>query len=59
MLSKLAVADFVPRRCRNVAFGSLSTATEALAALPRCEADILVSDIGLPDMDGYDLTATT
>ena len=23
--------------------------------LPDCEADILVSDIGLPDMDGYDL----
>ena len=23
--------------------------------LPRCDADILVSDIGLPDMDGYDL----
>jgi CheY-like chemotaxis protein len=34
---------------------AVSTAAEALAMLPRCEADILVSDIGLPDMDGYDL----
>jgi CheY-like chemotaxis protein len=34
---------------------AVSTATEALAILPRCEADILVSDIGLPGMDGYDL----
>jgi PAS domain S-box-containing protein len=34
---------------------SVSTATEALARLPDCEADILVSDIGLPDIDGYDL----
>ena len=31
------------------------TATEALAKLPEWEADILVSDIGLPDMDGYEL----
>ena len=31
------------------------TATEALAKLQECEADILVSDIGLPDMDGYEL----
>lgn len=30
-------------------------ATEALAKLPECEADILISDIGLPDMDGYEL----
>jgi CheY-like chemotaxis protein len=34
---------------------AVATATEALAMLPRCEADILLSDIGLPDMDGYDL----
>jgi PAS domain S-box-containing protein len=34
---------------------AVSTATEALARLPVCEADILISDIGLPDMDGYDL----
>jgi PAS domain S-box-containing protein len=34
---------------------AVSTATEALARLPECESDILVSDIGLPDMDGYDL----
>jgi PAS domain S-box-containing protein len=33
----------------------VSTAAEALAKLPDCEADIVVSDIGLPDMDGYDL----
>jgi PAS domain S-box-containing protein len=34
---------------------AVSTATDALAKLPDCEADILVSDIGLPDIDGYDL----
>jgi CheY-like chemotaxis protein len=34
---------------------AVSTAKEALAKLPECDADILVSDIGLPDMDGYDL----
>jgi PAS domain S-box-containing protein len=34
---------------------AVSTAREALATLPRWEADLLVSDIGLPDMDGYDL----
>ena len=34
---------------------AVSTATEALAMLPRCKADILVSDIGLPNMDGYEL----
>jgi CheY-like chemotaxis protein len=34
---------------------AVSTATEALAKLPDCAADVLVSDIGLPDMDGYDL----
>jgi CheY-like chemotaxis protein len=34
---------------------TVSTAAEALARLPQCEADVLVSDIGLPDMDGYDL----
>jgi CheY-like chemotaxis protein len=32
-----------------------TTAAEALASLPRSKADILVSDIGLPEMDGYDL----
>ena len=32
-----------------------STAREALAKLHDCDVDILVSDIGLPDVDGYDL----
>jgi CheY-like chemotaxis protein/two-component sensor histidine kinase len=32
-----------------------STVDEALAALPDSRADILVSDIGLPAKDGYDL----
>ena len=39
----------------GAAVEAVGTAAEALAVLPRCEADILVSDIGLPDMDGYDL----
>jgi PAS domain S-box-containing protein len=34
---------------------AVGTATDALARLPECEADVLVSDIGLPDIDGYDL----
>jgi CheY-like chemotaxis protein len=34
---------------------AVSTAAEALAQLPECNADILVADIGLPDMDGYEL----
>jgi CheY-like chemotaxis protein/nitrogen-specific signal transduction histidine kinase len=34
---------------------AVSTAADALARLIECDADILVSDIGLPDMDGYDL----
>jgi len=34
---------------------SAGTAADALAALPASRADILVSDIGLPEMDGYDL----
>lgn len=29
--------------------------TEALAALPNCECDVLISDIGLPDGDGWEL----
>ncbi|HZF99089.1 MAG TPA: response regulator, partial [Pseudoxanthomonas sp.] len=32
-------------------------AHEALALFDRCEFDALVSDIGLPDMDGYELLA--
>ena len=34
---------------------AVGSAAEALTELTRCEADILVSDIGLPDVDGYDL----
>ena len=34
---------------------AVSTATDALVKLAECHADVLVSDIGLPDMDGYDL----
>jgi PAS domain S-box-containing protein len=34
---------------------SVTMAAETLARLPECEADILISDIGLPDMDGYEL----
>jgi PAS domain S-box-containing protein len=32
-----------------------TSATEVLEILSRADADILVSDIGLPEMDGYDL----
>jgi PAS domain S-box-containing protein len=32
-----------------------TSANEALALLPSCGAQILVSDIGLPDIDGYEL----
>jgi PAS domain S-box-containing protein len=34
---------------------AVGTARDALATIPSCEADILVSDIGLPDVDGYEL----
>ncbi|RCJ31321.1 hypothetical protein A6770_20185 [Nostoc minutum NIES-26] len=30
-----------------------ASAAEALAALDRCQFDVLVSDIGMPDIDGY------
>ncbi len=30
-----------------------STAVEALNALPQCQPDLLVSDIGMPEIDGY------
>ena len=34
---------------------SVETMTEALAALPRADCDVLISDIGLPDGDGWEL----
>lgn len=34
---------------------SAGTAAEALAQLPGSEADLLISDIGLPEVDGYEL----
>ena len=30
-----------------------ASATEALNALPQCQPDLLVSDIGMPEIDGY------
>jgi len=33
----------------------VTTAAEALAALEQSEFDLLISDIGMPDADGYDL----
>ncbi|NDJ18631.1 PAS domain S-box protein [Myxacorys almedinensis] len=35
-----------------------SSAPEALDALERQETDLLISDIGMPDLDGYDLIQT-
>jgi PAS domain S-box-containing protein len=49
--------DFLERFLRShgaEVFGA-SSAGEALALLPTSHADILVSDIGLPEKDGYDL----
>jgi PAS domain S-box-containing protein len=34
---------------------SVNTAAEALEALEKTEFDLLISDIGMPDIDGYDL----
>lgn len=34
---------------------SARTVTEALAALPAADCSVLISDIGLPDGDGWDL----
>lgn len=34
---------------------SAGTMAEALAALPGADADVLISDIGLPDGDGWEL----
>jgi PAS domain S-box-containing protein len=49
--------DFVERFLKTYGADVVSagTAKEALAALPGSRADVLVSDIGLPEMDGYDL----
>jgi CheY-like chemotaxis protein len=33
----------------------VSSAAEALATLEQREFDLLISDIGMPDIDGYDL----
>ncbi|MEH2204302.1 MAG: response regulator [Nostoc sp.] len=32
---------------------SVTSAVEALATLTKCRADVLLSDIGMPEMDGY------
>ncbi|MFH7027987.1 MAG: PAS domain-containing protein [Heteroscytonema crispum UTEX LB 1556] len=32
-----------------------SSAAEALTLLPQCQPDLLVSDLGMPEMDGYSL----
>lgn len=37
------------------AVASARTMTEALQALPEANADVLISDIGLPDGNGWDL----
>jgi CheY-like chemotaxis protein len=34
---------------------SASTVTQALAEIPRADCDVLISDIGLPDGDGWEL----
>jgi CheY-like chemotaxis protein len=44
----------VLERC-GAAVVAVATAKEALAALAKRRPDILVSDIGMPDEDGYDL----
>jgi CheY-like chemotaxis protein len=33
----------------------VTTAAEALSAIEQVKFDLLISDIGMPDMDGYDL----
>ena len=37
---------------------SACTMAEALAAIPRTACDVLISDIGLPDGDGWELMRT-
>ncbi len=37
---------------------SAASGRAALEALPRANCDVLVSDIGLPDMDGWELLRT-
>jgi len=40
---------------QQISVTPLSSALEALAALERSSFDVLISDIGMPDMDGYTL----
>ncbi|WEF35062.1 hybrid sensor histidine kinase/response regulator [Pseudoduganella chitinolytica] len=40
---------------RNAEVTTAATAGEALALLPRVRAQLLLSDIGMPDMDGFEL----
>lgn len=40
---------------RNAEVTTAETAAEALALLPRIRAQLLLSDIGMPDMDGFEL----
>ena len=40
---------------QHASVAAVATASEALEALPRARPSILVSDIGLPDIDGYEL----
>ncbi|WP_229416080.1 hybrid sensor histidine kinase/response regulator [Pseudoduganella armeniaca] len=40
---------------RNAEVTTAATAAEALALLPRVRAQLLLSDIGMPDMDGFEL----
>ena len=50
-------ADFLERflAAHGASVVSAGTASEALVRLPESQADILVSDIGLPETDGYEL----
>src|SRR5262249_49513929 len=42
------------REC-DAEVATAASATEALELLSRFDADVLVSDIGMPQLDGYDL----
>ena len=53
--------ELIQRAARGAAVLEVVTAGERSEALERCRADrpdVLVSDIGLPDMDGYELIAS-